>query len=435
MNSRLVVFAFLLAVVIGAARAVEPGPTPPDLKTYAQSVEAELRGNILPFWLKYTRDRARGGFYGEITNDLTVKKNASRGALLTARILWTFSAAYRRYRDPEYLAMARWAYDDLLAHFWDKENGGLYWRVSADGKPIDDRKISYVQSFGLYGLSEFYRATGEQAVLDHAIELYRTLEQHGHDRANGGYFEEFSRDWKVSRARGGMTGSAMGSRGQKSQNTHIHILEAFTNLARAWPDAGLRKNLRETAELLMQRILDSSNHHLRLFLQEDWTPVSDDFSYGHDIEYSWLITEAAEEIGDPALVAAAKKSAIAIAETTQREGVDQDGGVMGEGDAHGVKHTRAGTYKEWWPQAEASIGFLNAYQISGDSKFLQASANSWAFIETHLVDRRHGEWFQGVTREGKVVIPLKVSFWKCPYHNGRACLELLERLHAIESKP
>lgn len=429
--------AFFLAASVGIfASAIHAGEAPPqavDPHALAQRVETELRQNILPFWLKYTRDRERGGFYGEIRNDLTIKKNAPRGALLTARILWTFSAAYRRFQDPAYLEMARWAYDDLLAHFWDKEFGGLYWQVSADGTPMDARKISYVQSFGIYGLSEFYRATGDAAVRERAIELYRVLDRHAHDRVHLGYFEEFTRDWKISRQRGERKTSAMGSRGQKSQNTHIHILEALTNLSRIWPDAGLQRNLREVADVLMTRVLDGANQHLRLFLEEDWTPASEDFSYGHDIEYSWLITEAAEQLGDPALLAAARKSALAIVDTTEREGVDRDGGVMGEGDVHGVKQTRLGTYKEWWPQAEASVGFLNAYQISGDASYLAASARSWNFIETHLVDRKNGEWFHGVTREGKVVNPMKSGFWKCPYHNGRACLELLERLHATSS--
>lgn len=423
----------LLAIFAGSLSAGDAAGQPtaakPDLASYARAVESELRGNILPFWMEHTRDRERGGFVGLITNDLKVKPDAARGALLTSRILWTFSAAYRRFHDPEYLAMARWAYDDLCVRFWDPEFGGLYWEISADGKPTDPRKIVYVQSFGIYGLSEFFRASGEKAALDRAISLYRLLETHAHDRKNLGYFEEFGRDWKISRTRGGRRGSAMGSFGQKSQNTHIHILEAFTNLSRVWDDAGLRRDLREVAEVLMTRVLDSSNQHLRLFLEEDWTPVSEEFSYGHDIEYSWLITEAAEQLGDAALLARAKQSAVAIAEVTLREGVDRDGGVMSEGTARGVKDG----YKEWWPQAEACVGFVNASQLSGDRRFFEASQRSWAFITAHLIDRKNGEWFQGVTREGRVVNPLKVSFWKCPYHNGRACLELLDRLDRLSA--
>lgn len=432
MNSR--VFASLTLLLFAAmCRGATPDPeNRAELASLAKSVEAELRGNILPFWLEHARDRERGGFFGEITKDLRIKEAEPRGALLTSRILWTFSAAYRRYQDPAYLEMARWAYDDLLARFWDKEHGGLFWKISASGEPLDPRKIAYVQAFGIYGLSEYHRATGDPAVLDRAIELYRSLERHGHDRVSHGYFEEFSRDWKISRARGdAKAGSAMKSLGQKSQNAHIHILEAFTNLLRVWPDQELRQNLREVTDVLLTRILDSSNHHLRLFLEEDWTPRADDVSYGHDIEFSWLITETAHVLGDKNLVALTEKCALEMADVTSREGVDPDGGVLGEANPRGVTDP----VKHWWPQAEAVTGFFNAYQISGDAKYLQASAKSWDFIQKNLADHKNGEWFQDVTRDRKPVDSPKVSFWKCPYHNSRACMELLDRIRAMEPAP
>lgn len=392
---------------------------------YAERVEAELRGNILPFWLTHARDRERGGFYGEIDGQLKVKKDAPRGPLLTARVLWTFSAAYRRYPDPAYREMARWAYDDLHARFWDKEHGGLFWRTRADGEPMDSRKVVYVHAFAIYGLTEYYRATGEPAALDRAIELYRLLERHGHDREHLGYFEEFSREWELSRLRG-MRRSAMGSLDQKSQNVHLHILEAYTNLLRVWPDPSLKENLRELIQVLQTRVLDGQRHHLRLFLAEDWSPRSDTISFGHDIEYSWLVTEAAEVLGDEALIAEVKNEAVKIAAATLAEGVDPDGGVLGEADPRGL----TSTFKEWWPQAEAAVGFLNAYQLSGEHKYLQSSLRSWEFIEGNLIDREKGEWFHGVSRDGRHKSTLKIGFWKCPYHNGRACMELIDRLHA-----
>jgi mannobiose 2-epimerase len=421
----LVVFAVMAC---GCPAQALADALPFDTAGYAKRVEAELRGNILPFWLKNTRDRERGGFYGQINAPLDIKRDAPRGALLTARVLWTFSAACRRYHDPAYLEMARWAYDDLLAHFWDKEKGGLYWRVSADGAPLDSRKIIYVQAFGIYALAEYHRATNERAPLDRAIELYRLVEKNAHDHEHLGYFEEFTRDWKISRERG--RGSAMGSRGQKSQNVHIHILEAYTNLLRAWPDDGLKKNQRELIGVLLTKIFDSASNHLRLFLDEDWTPRSEEWSFGHDIEFSWLLVEAAETLGDEHLIATAKALAVQIARTTKREGVDPDGGVLGEGGPKGLTVT----FKEWWPQAEAATGFLNAYQITHQREFLADSEQSWRFIETHLVDRENGEWFMGVSRDGKRKPPVKVSFWKCPYHSSRACMEVLDRLHALKTK-
>lgn len=421
----------LLAVgALASGRAAEPAAADPAvLQVYRTKIEGELRGNILPFWLAHARDRKHAGFHNEITPDLVVLEDAPRGALLTSRILWTFSAAYRRYRDPAYLEMAQWARRDLVEHFRDEKFGGLYWSLTADGRPLDERKIVYGQVFGIYALSEYYRATGEQPALDQALELYRTVEARAHDRQHRGYREEFTRDWQLRSGR-----SAMGALGEKSQNAHIHILEAYTNLLRVWPDPQLKENLRDLIDVLLTKILDPSSHHLRLFLAADWTPRSDTISYGHDIEFSWLVVEAAGVLGDPAVLRRAEDAAVAIARVTAAEGVDTDGGVYNEGEAgRGLTDTR----KEWWPQAEAAVGFAGAYRISGDEAHLRRALRSWDFIDTHLVDRRRGEWLRGVTREGR---PLtrganKVSFWKCPYHNSRACLELLDRLAPRTAAP
>lgn len=391
-------------------------------------MEANLRTNILPFWLHHARDQQRGGFFGQINVPLDVKPEAPRGALLSARILWTFSAAYRRYREPAYLDMARWAYEDLNHRFWDPEHGGLYWMVSADGQPTDARKLLYAQAFGIYGMSEFYRASGDSAVLDRTTELYRVVEEHCHDRNNGGYFEEFSRDWQVSRERGARK-SAMGSAGQKSQNVHLHVMEAYANYLRIRPsDAAAKANLREIVDVLLNRVLDSKTHHLHLFLEEDWTPSSDTISFGHDIEFSWLLTETTELLADAMLIDRAKKEAVEIARVTLAEGVAADGGVLAEAGPSGVTDT----FKEWWPQAEAVVGFFNAYQISGDAKYRDAALHTWQFIEDKLIDRENGEWLIGVSPPGSGTSPIKAGFWKCPYHNGRACMELVDRVAAAE---
>jgi mannobiose 2-epimerase len=397
------------------------------VRDYLPRIEADLRGNILPFWLKHTRDRERGGFFNEITNDLVVDKNAPRGALLTARILWTFSAAYRRYHDAAYLEMARWAFDDLTKHFWDPASGGTYWSISADGKPLDTRKVVYGQVFDVYALTEFYRATNEQAALDRALEIYRTVEARAHDHQHRGYKEEFTREWQWIEGR-----SAMDATGPKSQNAHLHILEAYTNLLRVWPDPELKKNLRELIDVLLTHILNSADHHLRLFLSVDWKPMSETISFGHDIEFSWLLVEAAEVLGDPDVLARAEASAVAIARVTAAEGVDRDGGVYDEAEEHkGLTDSR----KEWWPQAEAAVGFLGAYRLSGDKSYLQHALASWDFIEQHLIDRKNGEWLRGITRDGAVLPRYnKVSFWKCPYHNSRACMELIDRLSAMSTR-
>ncbi|HEU5080889.1 MAG TPA: AGE family epimerase/isomerase [Opitutaceae bacterium] len=405
-----------------APRGVPTITVPANDAAWRESIEQELRGNILPFWIKHTVDHERGGFYGEITNDLKVDKNAVRGALLTSRILWTYSSAYSRYKDPAYLEMAKWAYDDLIKVYWDNEYGGLYWTASADGKPMRRDKQIYGQVFGVYALSEYYRVTHDQAALDKAIQIYRLVEEHAKDPVNGGYFEGCSREWKRE---GAKARNVTGGKGTKTQNTHIHILEAYTNLLRAWPDEGLKKSHRDLIEVLITKIVDPKTHHLILFLSDDFKPQGTDISYGHDIEFSWLLTEAADVQGDAALKERAKAVALDIAAVTLAEGVDTDGSLFYESEPGG----KTDEHREWWPQAESAVGFYNAYQLSGDDKYRQTAMREWGYIEAFMVDHKNGEWFRARTKAGKVVNrEAKVSLWKCPYHNGRSCLELLERL-------
>ncbi|HET7535664.1 MAG TPA: AGE family epimerase/isomerase [Candidatus Didemnitutus sp.] len=409
-------------MLTGVKSPATPAVSTAELHALAQQAETELRGNILPFWLAHARDREHGGFHGLIDADMKVHSDAPRGALLTSRILWTFSAAYRKFHDPAYLAMAQWAYGDL-ENFRDKEHGGLFWTITADGKPLSTQKLIYGQVFGIYALAEYFRATGDKAALEQAIAIYRLVEVNAHDQKFGGYFDYLTRDWKrTDPARKTPLGEA-----PKSQNSHIHIMEAYTNLLRAWPDDGLKKNQRELIELMMAKIVDAKTHHLVLFMKEDWTPVSDDISYGHDIELSWLLVEAAEELGNREVLIRAKTTALAIAETTATQGVDLDGGVFNEGNAHGLTDTN----KDWWSQAEAAVGFLNAYQLTGDRRWFEASERSWKYIQSTFVDRKNGDWFERVTREGVAVPRPRLSVWKCPYHNSRSCLELIERVEAL----
>ncbi|HMD61112.1 MAG TPA: AGE family epimerase/isomerase, partial [Opitutaceae bacterium] len=227
-------------------------------------------------------------------------------------------------------------------------------------------------------------------------------------------------------------------RAPKSQNSHIHILEGFTNLLRIWPDEGLRQRERELIELTMSRIIDTRTHHLVLFMKDDWTPVGDGVSYGHDIELSWLLVEAAQVLGDPALLVRARQEAVAIARVTNAEGVDGDGGLYNEGDPKGPTNTN----KEWWEQAEAAVGFLNAFQISGDPAYFADSERSWRFIQDKFVDRRHGDWHNTLTRDGTPILEIKGFFgrsfpsskmglWKCPYHNSRSCMQVIERVDEL----
>ncbi|MBN1582850.1 MAG: AGE family epimerase/isomerase [Anaerolineae bacterium] len=393
--------------------------------SYIDRAKAELTENILPFWLEHTVDRERGGFYGSISNDLVVDLAAERGALLCSRILWTYSAAYKRYPNPKYLDMVRWAYVDLLAHFWDDEFGGLYWAADAEGRPTNTRKQIYGQAFGVYALAEYFSAVREPAILDKAIVLFDLIETHSYDPENQGYLEAYTRKW---RPEDDLRLSDVDLNEKKSMNTHLHVMEAYTNLARVWPDARLKARHRELLEVMIQRIIHPETYHTVLFFDETWHPRSDRVSFGHDIEASWLLVEAAEVAGDAAVLEQAKALAVKMAQAVYDEGLDADGGLLYEADPHGIVDAN----KEWWPQAEAAVGFVNAYQLSGESHFLSAALQSWEFIERHMVDREHGEWFRAVTRDGVVRdCELKVSFWRCPYHNSRACIEMIERLESL----
>jgi cellobiose epimerase len=395
---------------------------------YIHRIDGDLRGNILPFWIHRVLDGDSRAFFGSLTNELVVDRSAERGALLTSRILWTYAAAYTRYRDPAYLAMADHAYNDLVLHFQDDKFGGYWWSVATDGSVLRDRKQVYGQAFAIYALTEYHAASGRGEVLDQAIATYRLIEEHAGAR-HGGYLEAFGRAWEPIED---MRLSAVDLNEPKSQNTHLHVMEAYTRLLLAWPDPGLRTRLRELVEIMLSRIVDPATAHLGLFFAEDWTPRYDRISYGHDIEAAWLLTWAADVLADPELTARIRPLAVRIAEVTLAEGVDADGGVFNQGSPAGLTDTN----KEWWPQAEAVVGFLNAYQLTGQERFLAAALRTWDFIELRLIDRRRGEWFRGVTRDGLVLDKeLKVSFWKCPYHNGRTGLEAVRRLSELTSRP
>lgn len=386
------------------------------------AIEADLRGNILPFWIRHVANRPAHTFHGHLTNALSVDPTAERGALLTSRILWTYASALRQYGEPAYRDMTDFAYDDLLTHYHDAKHGGFYWSIKPDGTVKRDRKQVYGQAFALYALSEYHAATGLREPLDRAIDVFHLLERHARERAHGGYLEAFARDWSSI---ADMRLSAVDQNDPKSQNTMLHVMEAYTRLLNVWPDPGLRAALRDLVELMLTRIVDGRTGHLGLFFTADWRPTSDKISYGHDIEAAWLLSRAGEALGDVALTARINALTVKIADVTLVEGTDADGAIFNLGGPAGViDHS-----KEWWPQAEAVVGFLNAWQLSQEVRYLKAAAKTWAFIDQHLVDRTNGEWFRGVTREGKAIPTFeKVGFWKCPYHNGRMGLEAVARL-------
>ena len=389
-----------------------------------ERVERELLGDILPFWLTYAVDYEFGGFRGQIANDLTIDPLAHKGLILNARILWTFAKAYQVYRDEVYLRTARRAYEYLRRYFWDAELGGVYWMVDHLGNPVETKKRIYGQAFTVYALAEYVAACAEKEPLEKAIALHRMIEDASHDAQNGGYFETYERNWKLAREQ---RLSEVDMDEKKSMNTHLHLLEAYANLLRLWNEDELRKRLRELLRIFLDHIIDPETHHFRMFFDEVWRDRSDRFSFGHDIEGSWLICEAAEVLGDTAILEEARKAAVRMAQVLYEQAVDSDGGLFYEGSGKELIDTD----KHWWPQAEA-VGFLNAYELSGRDYFLKASQNSWQFIEKFIVDHQHGEWYWKVSRDGTPSDDkYKVDPWKCPYHNSRTCFEVMERLDKL----
>ena len=392
------------------------------LQDLRRRVEQELCSNILPFWLKYAIDAEFGGFRGQITNDLVIDPLAPKGLILNARILWTFSKAYSVYGQDVYLEAARRAYDYIVEHFWDAEFGGVYWMLDHRGRPVDRKKRIYGQAFTIYALAEYHSATAEADSLERATRLYQIVESRSHDPRQGGYFETYERDWALALDQ---RLSEVDLDEKRSMNTHLHMLEAYASLMGGWNDEGVKTRLKELIQIFLDHIIASDTHHCRLFFDEGWRPKSDVISFGHDIEGSWLLCEAAETLGEQTLLGKVQREAVRMAQAVFAQAVDSDGSLWYEADGNG----RIDSDKHWWVQSEAVVGFLNAYERSGQREFLTAAERSWDFIENYIVDRKDGEWFWKVSREG---IPsggkYKVDAWKCPYHNSRTCFEVMARV-------
>lgn len=422
-----------------------------DIKTMKTEMQDVLENNILRFWLDKMIDHEHGGFYGRIDGSGTLHPEAEKGAILNARILWSFSAAYRVLGKPEYLEAATRAKDYIIDHFIDPEYGGVYWSVDYLGNPLDTKKQFYAIGFAIYGFTEYVRATGDREVLDYALQLYDCIEEHAFDREHNGYIEACTREWGEI---ADMRLSELDANYPKSQNTHLHIIEPYTNLLRCLKELhaqescdyvpvlgavlpvgvsfsmetmmSVEASLRNLIDIFTDRILNPETHHLDLFFEMDWTRGAGHLeSYGHDIECSWLMHEAALVLGDQKVLKKVEAIVQMVAKASEK-GLNADGSMIHEANLS------AGTVDDdlhWWVQAETVVGFYNIYQYFSDEAALEKASHCWQYIKDNLIDSEHGEWYWSRHRDGSLnTTDDKAGFWKCPYHNSRMCLEILERV-------
>jgi len=378
----------------------------------------ELINNILPYWIHKTIDEKNGGFYGRIDGNEIIHKNANKGIILNARILWTFSAAYKLVKYPEYLVLAKRAYYYLIEKFIDKEHGGVFWELDYTGNPVNTKKQTCAQGYALYGLSEFYKATGKEEALELALNIFQLIEKNCRDISNGGYFESFTNNWKPVND---MRLSQKEPNVNKSLNANLHVLEAYTNLLQVCNTSDVLEAQNSLIHVFTDKILNKQTNHLNLFFDEKWKPKSNAISYGHDIETSWLLIDAAKFLCDDLLSDKIKEISLKIAEAAF-EGLQPDGSLIYQKNGN-----RIDTERHWWVQSETVVGAMTAWHITGNNRYLEIATKCWNYIKQFLIDRIYGEWIWSANHEG---VPNrnndKVGFWKCPYHNGRMCLKMLE---------
>lgn len=418
-----------------------------------QEMREVLENNILPFWLNNMQDTENGGFYGQMKGDGTLVKDAPKGGILNARILWSFSAAYRVLKKQEYLDAATRAQEYIIEHFLDTEFGGTYWSLNADGTPLDTKKQFYALGFMLYGMTEYVRAVAplladdsednhyEEAenALKVAMHLYAMIEEHAFDSENNGYIEAQTREWGEI---ADMRLSELDANFPKSQNTHLHIIEPYTNLYRMIKElrkaesplctflspefeASVEQALKNLIDIFCDKILNPQTRHLDLFFEMDWTRGAGRLeSYGHDIECSWLLHEAALVLDHHNTLEKVKPIVAQVAMASEK-GINQDGSMTHEAN---LDTGHIDDDRHWWVQAENVVGWMNIHQHwhTGDS--LWKAQECWKYIKENLIDNELGEWYWSRDKEGNInKTDDHAGFWKCPYHNSRMCLEIIER--------
>lgn len=391
------------------------------MKKLNVNINSLLEDNILQYWLTQMVDNEQGGYYGRRNGCNQLLPQEDKGAILNARILWTFSTAFRLLKKEKYLTAATRAKHYIMEHFLDSVHGGVYWSVDYKGNPVDEKKQTYTIAFTIYGMSEYARATGDNDAKQIAINLYRDIEQYAYDKANNGYIEALTRTWKPI---SDMRLSEKDENGARTMNTHLHILEAYTNLLRIWPMEELKERVGNLLAIFRQHIINPITHHLDLFFDEQWQGLRNIESYGHDIEASWLLHEAALVLNNKTVLKEIIPTVQAVAKASD-EGLQADGSMIYE---HWKDSNKTDLQRQWWVQCENVIGHFNLFQHWGDDEAYAIAQHCMDYIITTLIDYEHGEWYWS-TNENRTpnLKDDKAGFWKCPYHNSRMFFELLER--------
>lgn len=395
---------------------------------FVSEVKEHLETKIIPFWKKL-RDNQYGGYYGYMDYDLNVDKKAIKGCILNSRIMWFFSNAYKVLKDESLLDEATHAFEFMKAHSIDHEYGGIFWTLDYKGKPVEDMKHTYNQAFAIYALSSYYWASHNEEALDLALGLFHRIENTCKDEY--GYLEAFDRKWHPidnEKLCDDPHMIAEGKVAEKTMNTILHVLEAYTELYRVSKDAEVGSCLSAILKMVKEKVYNQEKKQLEVFFDTKLNSIANMHSYGHDIEAAWLIDRAAEVLGDKALLEETVAYTVDIAYKVKEVAFKSIAADISALNNERFNH-EIDTTKIWWVQAETVVGFLNAYEKSGDEAFKQAALEEWAYIKNYLVDpRTESEWYWQLNDENQPNqgYPI-VEPWKCPYHNGRMCLEVIRR--------
>ena len=382
----------------------------------------DLNNNLLPWWMKHLPDACNGGFYGVVRADNSPDTEADRFIVLFARLVWTFSAAYRVTRIKSYAETANRAYDYFTTRFYDQKHGGFFTSVRYDGTPSLKHKLVYGNAFAVYALAEYARAFKSDAAIQRAIETTDLLDKFMYDEVYQGYYETASPDWMHTPSVRGMNRH---ENELKTMNTHLHMIEAYTNLLRVSESNALRSRVRRLLYIFLNRILNRDTHHFHYFQQRDWIPTTPEQSFGHDIEGSWLLYETAQVLGENEALADTRGVSINMARAVYEDGLHPSGALYSEYDPE--KKIFAPHFS-WWEQAESVVGFLNAWELSGDEKFFDLSLHTLNYIDSNFIDRERGGWQSHLSHAHKPKTDLhKATGFLCPYHNARMSLEIIER--------